>query len=240
MDARPGYRPALIAPHAHQSRSEHPLGALIRAAADGEFPAPDGGWRRVPPWRDGVEAVVAFTGHAVLAIGGRVPDAELTKLGIDGFGGAHHPAVIAALAGAGWIDSLDGLLVGVGSAGTEPRGTGGPLVPRSDLTGHPRVGFAARLRDDLLVLGRADRSDASVAVLARGIAGLTELSFELDLSRRGAGGGTALVRAALAAVPAGELVVSACAPGNAASMRALLRAGMTPVGSIQLYTPSSP
>lgn len=222
---------------AGQSREEHPLADLLRAAAAGQFPTPDGGWTRVPPWRDGVEAVVAFTGHAVLAVGDRIGDAELAKLGIDGFGGAHHPAVIAALAGDGWIDSLDGLLVSVGTAGTEPRGTGGPLVDRPDLTGHPRVGFARRLRDDLRVLGRADLADASVAVLARGIAGLTELSFELDLNRRGAGGGTALVRAALGAVPAGELVVSACAPGNAASMRALLRAGMTPVGSIQLYTP---
>jgi hypothetical protein len=184
----------------------HPLAELIQSAATGRYPAPDGGWRRVPPWREGVEAVVAFTGHAVLAAGG-------------------------------WIDSLDGLLVGSGTAGTEPRGTGGALVPRPDLVGHPRVGFARRLRTDLQVLGRADPTDASVVVLGRGIAGLTELSLELDLARRGAGGGTALVRAGLAAVPAGETVVAACAPGNAASMRALLRAGLIPVGSIQLYTP---
>ena len=217
--------------------TSHPLARLIQAAAEGQYPAPHGGWQRVPPWRDGVEAVVAFTGHAVLAVGTRVSDAELTKLDVDGFGGAHHPAVLAALAAGGWIDSLDGLLVGRGTAGTEPRGTGGALVPRPDLGGHPRVGFARRLREDLQVLGRADPTDASVVVLGRGIADLTELSFELDLDRRGAGGGTALVRAGLAAVPAGETVVAACAPGNAASMRALLRAGMTPVGSIQLYTP---
>ncbi len=220
--------------------SPHPLADLIRSAAAGRYPAPDGGWRRVAPWREGVEAVVAFTGHAVLAVGERVSDAEIAKLDVDGFGGAHHPAVIAALASGGWIDSLDALLVGEGTAGTEARGTGGALVPRPDLAGHPRVGFARRLRTDLQVLGRTDRTDASVVVLARGIAGLVELSFELDLGRRGAGGGTALVRAGLAAVPFGETVVAACAPGNAASMRALLRAGMTPVGSIQLYTPAAP
>ena len=217
--------------------TDHPLATLIRAAATGEFPAADGSWRRVPPWRDGVEAVVAFTGHAVLAVERPGQREDLGKLGIDGFGGAHHPAVIAALAGGGWIDSLDGLLVGAGTGAWEARGTGGLLVPRPDLAGHPRVGFATRIRDEIRVLGRADLTDASVAVLARGIAGLTELSFELDLSRRGAGGGTALVRSALAWVPAGETVVAACAPGNAASMRALLRAGLVPVGSIQLYVP---
>ncbi|GAA0614784.1 hypothetical protein GCM10009547_15810 [Sporichthya brevicatena] len=219
---------------------EHPLATLIRAAAAGEFPTADAGWRRVPPWRDGVEAVVAFTGHAVLAISERVADDELTKLGVDGLGGAHHPAVIAALADGGWIDSLDSLFVGVGTGAWEARGTGGHLIERPDLAGHPRVGFAQRVRDDVRVLGRTDASDTSVVVLARGIGGLIELSFELDQSRRGAGGGTALVRAGLAAVPAGELVVAACAPGNAASMRALLRAGFSPVGSIQLFTPGRP
>jgi GNAT superfamily N-acetyltransferase len=215
----------------------HPLADLIRDAATGRFPRPDGTWSRVPPWRDGVEAVVAFTGHAVLAVGERVSDADLAKLGVDGYGGAHHPAVIAALAGGGWIDSLDGLLVGTGTGAWEARGTGGTLIERPDLAGHARVGFARRLRDDLRVLGREDRTDSSVVVLARGIAALTELSFELDPNRRGAGGGTALVRAALAAIPPGGTVVAACAPGNAASMRALLRAGLTPIGSIQLYTP---
>ena len=45
----------------------HPMGELLTDAADGVFPAQDGGWHRVPPWREGVEAVMAFTGHAVLA-----------------------------------------------------------------------------------------------------------------------------------------------------------------------------
>lgn len=217
----------------------HPLAELIRRAADGHFPAPDGSWSRVPPWREGVEAVVAFTGHAVFAVSDRVCDSELAALGGDGYGGAHHPALIAALARSGWIDSLDGLLVGTSTGAWEARGTGGTLIERPDLAGHPRVDFARRLRDDLRVLGREDRTDSSVVVLARGIGGLTELSFELDANRRGAGGGTALVRAGLAALPPGETVVAACAPGNAASMRALLRAGLALIGSIQLFTPGA-
>ncbi len=52
----------------------HPVATLLRDAAAGRFPAPDGGWHRVPPWRAGVGAVLAFTGHAVLAVGGDVRD----------------------------------------------------------------------------------------------------------------------------------------------------------------------
>lgn len=44
---------------------DHPLVGLIAAAA-GRFPMAYGSWRRVPPWRPEVEAIVAFTGHAVL------------------------------------------------------------------------------------------------------------------------------------------------------------------------------
>jgi hypothetical protein len=75
-------------------------------------------------------------------------------------------------------------------------------------------------------------------VLSTGVAGLTELSFELEPGRRGSGQAAGLVRAALGCVPGGELLVAAAAPGNAASVRALLTAGFTPVGSIQLWRPA--
>ncbi|MFB9386862.1 N-acetyltransferase [Pseudonocardia petroleophila] len=221
---------------AHPDGTPRCLARLLRDAADGRFPDADGSWVRVPPWRAGVEAVVAFTGFAVLAVDGPVPGAAagsgIDGSGIDGFGGAHDPRLIAALAGPdGWIDSLDALLVA--------RGTGGPPVLRArpDLAGHPRVAFARAVRDDVRVLGRA--SGDEVAVLARGIAGLTELSMEVPPAARG-GTGRALVRDALASVPAGEVVVAACAPGNAASLRTLLAAGFVPVGSSQLFRRGSP
>jgi hypothetical protein len=56
-------------------RPDHPLAELIIAAAGGEFPDADGGWRRVPPWRAGLEAIVSFTGHAVFAVRPDVPTA---------------------------------------------------------------------------------------------------------------------------------------------------------------------
>jgi len=70
--------------------------------------------------------------------------------------------------------------------------------------------------------------------ISRRIAGLTELSFELEDGHRGHGGGTGLVRDAQTAIPSGQLVLAAVAPGNAAIVRALLPAGFIPLGSLQL------
>jgi hypothetical protein len=212
---------------------EHPLAGLITAAAAGRHPAADGSWRRVPPWRPGVEAIVAFTGHAVLAVAPDIPDQQLVSLGANGFGGAHDPRLIAALAGpGGWIDSLDILMAGRGGGhpGLPPR-----LADRPDLSTHPRAAFAARVRDPLRLMGYADQRRSALAVISRGIAGLTELSFELEPGHRGHGGGTNLIRDALSAIPAGELVLAAVAPGNAASVRALLSAEFIPIGSLQLF-----
>jgi hypothetical protein len=210
--------------------AEHSLGGLIAAAAAGRFPAADGSWRRVPPWRHGVEAIVAFTGHAVFAVEPDIPDRLLGELGADGFGGAHDPRLISTLAGAdAWIDSLDMLLVATGN-GTSP------LVDRPDLASHPRAAFAARIRDCPRVMGYPDPGRSDLAVISKGIGGLTEISFELEPGRRGSGAGAGLVRDALGTIPGGEIAVAAVAPGNAASVRALLTAGFRPAGSIQLFS----
>jgi GNAT superfamily N-acetyltransferase len=211
----------------------HPLAELIQSVAEGRHPAPDGGWHRVEPWRPGVEAVLAFTGHAVLAVGDDVSDERLAALGVDGLGGANHPRVLLELAGPqGWIDSLDALLVGRAAAVSAYP----PLVDRPDLADHPRAHWARAVRDDVRVLGPADTAEASIATLSRGLAGLTELSVELDPAARGRGRAIALIEAALAAAPDG-LVVAAVAPGNAASLRAFLAAGFVVVGSTQLLRP---
>jgi hypothetical protein len=212
--------------------ADHPVARLIASFAAGDFLSPDGGWQRVEPWRPPLEAVIAFTGRAVFAISADIGDDELTALGADGFGGAHDPRLIAALAGpGGWIDSLDALLVG---HGTGAPGVPARLVPRPDFQDHPRARLAAELRDDVVVLGRPGDAGSTVVTLARGVGGLRELSFEVDPAQRG-GAGASLVRDALTTVPAGELVVAAVAPGNAASLRAVLSAGFTPVGSLQLF-----
>lgn len=210
--------------------TSHPLAEIVAAAADGHFPPADGGWHRVPPWHADVEAVVSFTGHSVFAIADDIPDSYLDELGADGFGGANDPRLVAALAGPdAWIDSLDVLLVARGRPDATPA-----LVERPDLADHSRVRFAAAVRHDPRVLGYQDRRRTAVATLSKGLAGVTELSFELEPEHRGAHGATAFIRSALAVLEPGELVVAASAPGNAASVRALLSAGFVAIGSVQL------
>jgi hypothetical protein len=212
----------------------HPLASMIADAADGRFPLSDGGWQLMPTWRPGLAAVVAFTGHAILAGPPWISDERLVALGMNGYGGAHHPRLVAELAGpGGWIDSLDALLVGRGA------GSPGSLVERPDLESHPRVSFARELRDDIRVLGYPVTQRSDLAVVSRGIAGLPELSVEVDEARRSSGAGTALVADALGCVPSGQVVVAAVAPGNAASLRAFLSAGFRPIASIQLFRPEA-
>jgi hypothetical protein len=211
----------------------HPLASVLTDALDGRFPQPDGEWHRVPPWRPGVEAVLAFTGHAVLAVAADVSDDRLVGLGVDGYGGAHHPRVLLDLAGQdGWIDSLDAILA--------RRSPGGPseLVERPDLMRHPRVRFASVIRDDVRAYGRPDGGSTTLATVSRGIGGLFEISAELDERERGRGAGAHLVDQVVRAVPRGEVVVAAVAPGNAASLRAFLRGGFNPLGSVQMLRPA--
>src|SRR5580698_866690 len=112
----------------------HPLAAIITDAVAGRFPPADGGWQRVPPWREGLEGVVSFTAHSVLAVAPDIPDARLAELGADGLGGADHPRLITALAGpGGWIDCLDMLLAAHGTSEAGGDGGGAGLVDRPDL-----------------------------------------------------------------------------------------------------------
>jgi hypothetical protein len=193
----------------------HPLATALTRAATGEFPVPDGGWQRIDPWRDGVEGVVAFTGHAYVAVGPDIDDRHLASLGVDGYGGANNPRLVAHLAGGGWIDALDTVLVA--------RGTGGEpaLVPRSDLRNHPRAELAASVRTGVRTFGYPAHDDHTLVTLATGLGGLAELGVETDPAHE----------------PEGEVVVAACAPGNARAVRAFLGAGFEPVASVQLWRP---
>lgn len=150
---------------------------MLRAAVRGQFPPDDGAVSVVPPWRDGVEAVVSFTAHAVVAT--TLPGIRLDAAGIDAYSGAFAPAVILELAGPdGVVDSLDLVL---GATGTGRTG----LPERPDLAGHPRVRHAAAWRTGVHV--HAD--SRGLITVSRGLGGLAELSFEVPPDRAGAGTG---------------------------------------------------
>lgn len=223
----------------------HRVAAMVLDAAHGRYPAPDAGWHREPPWRPRLEAIVAFTAHAVVCLEPDIDDAVLQTLGVNGLGGAHAPRVLTELAGPdGWVSSLDLVMVRR-PGGAPPAVDVPPLVPRPDLEAQPRVAYAARLRDDLLVYGYPEPDRTAVAIVGRGFAGLRELSYELEPDHRGRGEGAALVAAALAALESPTPLVACVAPGNVASLRVLLGCGFVPVASVQLlrrapgYVPSA-
>jgi hypothetical protein len=204
---------------------DHPLLALLLAAADGHFPPVDGGCTVLPALPGGLECSVAFTGHAVVATD--LPQETVLSRQPDGYGGSLAPDFLRWLAGpGGTIGVIDATLVARGT------GSGSRLPERSDLADHPRVRFAARLRTDLRVWA----DERGLVTLARGLAGRRELSIEA--ASPGHGAGPDLLREALALVPAGEPVFAAVSPGNARSLRALLTAGFRPLGSEVLLQPA--
>jgi GNAT superfamily N-acetyltransferase len=75
--------------------------------------------------------------------------------------------------------------------------------------------------------------------IGRGLAGRWELALEVDEPARGRGLGTALVTAARHLVPDGALLWAQVAPGNAASVRAILAARFAPVGAEALLVPAA-
>ncbi|HRW00386.1 MAG TPA: N-acetyltransferase [Tetrasphaera sp.] len=207
---------------------EHPLAAILRDAAAGRWPADDGGWSHLPGWYAGVGAIVALTGHAFVCSDRQLDRDRLDALGCNGFGGATLPQVVLAVAGRrGWVDCLDALLVGTGR-GREPA----PLVPRPDLSAHPRAVNARRSRHATEVLGYADPRRRDVATVARGLAGMTEIGVEAAAP----GTGSRLFADVLDSRPVGEVVVAGVAPGNARSLRSALAAGFAIIGSVQIMT----
>lgn len=205
----------------------HPLGELIAAASQDDFPPADGQVTVLPPVRRGRETVMAFTGHAVVATD--LERQDVLARSPDGFGGAVAPRFLIWLAGQdGVIGSHDIVLVATG------RGDG-TMPTRPGLDTHPRVRHARSLRDG--VIAYADHR--GLITVGYGIGGLAEVSIEVPPDRRNAGLGRSLATAALGIIAPGQPVVAEVAPGNAQSLRAFLAAGFRPVGSAVHVTPGA-
>jgi hypothetical protein len=201
----------------------HPLLALLTAAAEGEFPPADGSVTVVPPLPGGWECSVAFTGHAVFATS-RSAD-ELVQHGADGYGGSLSPDLLR------WMAGPDGF-VGVVDVTLVTRGTGTSTLPlRTDADDHPRVRYARQHRSNVKVYG----DERGLVTLANGLAGRREMSIEAN--KHNQGWGRSLIAEAVGLVPAGELLFAAVSPGNARSLRAFLGLGFKPIGSEVLIRP---
>ena len=207
----------------------HPLARVLADAACGKYP-PDDGRVDVMPALDGrADAMVGFTGHWVLAAD---IDPELVHAQLpDGDFSAPMSAVflhwVAAQLGSR-PGTFDALLCALGT------GEGAPdwLTPIEDLE-HPRVARASRYRRDMQIFTTAD--GAGVIILGRGICGRWEIGYEVDASAQGRGLGRRLVAAARGLGANGEPVWAQVAPGNAASLRATLAGGFTPVAAEVLF-----
>jgi hypothetical protein len=206
--------------------TDHPLAAVLRRAAGGVFPPVDGAAEVMPPDKDGTHAVVCFTGHAFVLTDHDA--ATLAPFRPDGYGAAMEPALLVELARPDReIGSVDVVLV------RRALGGGGALQARTDLDGHPRVTRSREHRHDLRVLG----DERGLVTIGTGLVGRTELSVELTDGVYGRGAGRELITAALHEVAAGEPVFAQVAAGNAASLRAFVASGFTPLCSEALITP---
>ncbi|MET0907996.1 MAG: hypothetical protein ABWZ99_00895 [Ilumatobacteraceae bacterium] len=222
----------------------HPLYAALIAAADGTFPAVDGGVDVCEPDAHGATACVEFTGHSFVLT--THEPAAVIACGADGYGGATQPDLLRWLAGPrGTIGSHDAVLVARGRGGGGRRvggGRGGARVrERTDLDDHPRVRRARHHRRDVRVYA----DDHGLITIGHGLVGRREVSVELfdpDLRAVVAppGAGGALIDEALHLVPSSDLVWAQVAPGNAASLRAFLRCGFVPIGAEVLFEAEPP
>jgi hypothetical protein len=177
--------------------------------------------------------VLSFTGHCVVAadvdpawVSAECPPWKLTA--------AYSPAFLTALAErvGGELEALDVLLGASALDGTPEL----PLLLTHALDEHPRVARAYHMRTDVRVY--VTENSAGLLTLGRGVAGRWEAGFEVDASARKQGLGRRLAAAGRHLVPAGEYLFLQVAPGNAASLRAILAAGFAPLGSEQLLVPA--
>jgi hypothetical protein len=205
----------------------HRLAVLLDDAARGVFPPADGRVEILPAPPGRPMAVVAFTGRHVVATA--APESWVRERLADGdLLAPMSPRFLADLAVqlGRRADTIDVVLAATGLAGEASL-----VEVRRDA--HPRVLRATAHRDDVRVF--EDPSRAAVVILGRGLALRTEVAIEVDGAERRQGlARHALVEARRLLEP-GELLFAQTAPGNAASLRALLAAGFRPIGGEVLF-----
>ena len=205
------------------------LADLLRGVADGTPPPTDSDLTVVPPPDERSVGVLAFPGQHII-----VADVSTewvrSWLPADDLSAPFSPqflTLLGAVTGRA-IGNID--TVAVARAHGRRRGLELAEITDSD---HPRVARAKQFRADV----RAWTCPGGMLVVGRGVAGRWEVAVEVDAALRGFGLGRGLFGAALGLLPEGEFVWAQVAPGNAASLRALLASGYRPIGGEVLFEP---
>jgi GNAT superfamily N-acetyltransferase len=215
------------APRAGDTRDG--VAALLAGVARGSYPPPDGSVTLLPQPSPRDAGVFGFTAHAVIFasvdpgwVAGQLPPGNL--------GAPMSPAFLASLA-----ERTGRRVNGIDLLCTAPQLPGPPALPLVPLTSseHPRVARARHYRDPV----RVWEADGGVVLVGAGIAQRWEVAVEVDPDARGRGLGRELALAARHLIPPGVPLWAQVSPGNAASVRAFLAAGFTPVGSEALLVP---
>lgn len=204
------------------------LPRALQEAARGRFPEVDHRVRVVPAAEGAAAAVVAFTGHHVIA--SPLPASDVaTAIRGRGVQLPTDPRFLAWLADAvGGSSSEDTIDVVLARPGI-PRDAQPAMVAATEETlADRRIAFAAETRRDLRIHRPADGS--AVVVLGRGFTGRLEMSIELAPDVRGGELADELTEVALAEAGPGEAVFAQVAAGNSAALRAAIRDGFKPVG----------
>ena len=210
------------------------LSAILRDAAKGTFPPADGGVTVLPQPTARDAGVWGFTAHAVV-FADVDQDWVASQLPAGDLGAPLGPPFLQALSAATSRrpGSIDMLCFAEPLPGPPPI----DLTPEPDLS-HPRISRALSYRDDVRAWRTADGS--GVVLHGRGVTGRRETAIEVDENRRSRGLGRALAASARHLAEPGEPLWAQVAPANAASVRAFLAAGFTPVGAEILLARRSP
>lgn len=211
------------------------LRELCEAAARGSFPLPEWAIEVLPPPPRVLGAVVAFTGHHVIAAD--IPEADVrAHLDPEDIAAPFNPVFLTWLGGrlGGSVGHIDVMLARMGGGDKD-----GWLQPEPNPPENERVRRARKQRASVEFL--APREGGAIVTMGVGLAGRRELSMEItEESHRNAGLGTRLVRAAAARVAADEAVFASVAPGNVRSLRCLIHGDFVPIGAECIITTSRP
>ncbi|MCO8273459.1 GNAT family N-acetyltransferase [Actinoplanes sp. TRM 88003] len=211
------------------------LAKILEAAAGGIFPPADGGTTVVPQPSERDAGVLAFTAHTVIFLDDDPTwiHATIAGLDCDPLAATMNPVFLAVLmARTGrTTETIDLLTVAPALSGPPP------LALTEQEKDHPRVRRALSHRDDV----RTWSAPGGLLTVGRGVAGRWEVSIEVDEQARDRGLGRALALSARHLIPAGAVLWSQQAAGNARSIRAFQSAGYRPVGAeILLHSKSGP